>query len=214
MRRRIVGARLPEPAAAGFPRARLVLPRLASRIARFGDGVPPPELVAGTGIQRRDPAARLAVACSVGNDDLTFGGNGCREEFFAAAEFVRHGDHLVPDDFAVVALHGNHAAVGEVGDDQVFPQRAAARAGDVALVIHAGVGHPDELALIRVARVDLINGAPAVGRIHEAVVDEGIHFVFGAVLSDVLHAAQGQRPDQPEIFHVVAIHLRQLRVAR
>ena len=64
------------------------------------------------------------------------------EEPLLVAELVLGGDLLVPDDLAVVAVDGDDAAVGQVGDHQVFPERDAARARRVALVRHAGVGDP------------------------------------------------------------------------
>ena len=53
-------------------------------------------------------------------------------------------------------LIGDHAAVGQVGDDQVFPERDAARARHVALVLHAGIGDPDELALVFGSRASIL----------------------------------------------------------
>jgi hypothetical protein len=77
----------------------------------------------------------------------------------------------------------------------------------------AGVANPDEFAFARVARVDLVDRAPAVGRVHVAVVDQRIDFALGAVGADVLHAAQRQSPHHAQVFHVVTIDLRELRVA-
>ena len=68
--------------------------------------------------------------------------------------------------------------------------------------------------LFRIAGVDLVDRAPAVGGIHEAVVDERIDFVLRAVLPDVLHAAERHRPDHPQVLDVVAVDLRELRIAR
>ena len=84
--------------------------------------------------------------------------------------------------------------------------------GRVALVFHAGVGDPDELAPVRIARVDFINRAPAVGRVHETVVNQRIQLVFRAVLPDVLHAAERQRPDHPKVLDIFAVDLRKLGV--
>src|SRR6185312_17293141 len=175
-------------AAAGFPGVGLVLPGLAAGIAGFGHHVPAPKLVAGLDVERRQPAAGLRVARAVGDQNLAFGGDRGGEEFFLTAEFVRLGDLLVPDDLAGVAVDGDHPAVGQVGDHQVVPQRDAARARDIALVANAGIADPDELALVRIAGVDLVDRAPAVGGVHEAVVDQRIDFVLRAVLADVLHS--------------------------
>src|SRR5207237_7517133 len=130
------------------------------------------------------------------------------EEPLAVAEFIRLGDRLVPDDFAAVAIDRDDAAVGQAADDEVFPQRDAARTRRVALVLYAGIGDPGERSLRRIARVDLVNRAPPIVRVHEAVVDERIDLVLRTVLADVLHPAERQRPDHAEVFHVVPIDLR------
>ena len=80
--------------------------------------------------------------------------------------------------------------------------------------LHAGIAGPDELALVRVARVDLVDRAPAVAGVHEAVVDERIDLALRAVLADVLHAAERERPHQPHVLDVVAVDLGELGIAR
>jgi hypothetical protein len=77
-------------------------------------------------------------------------------------------------------------------------------------VLHAGIGDPDEGALVRIARVDLVDRSPAVCCVHETVVDERVHLVFGAVLPDVLHAAERQRPHHAQVLDVLAVNLCQL----
>ncbi len=62
-------------------------------------------------------------------------------------------------------------------------------------------------------RVDFVKGSPAVARVHEPVVDQRIQLALGAVLPDVLHAAERQRPDHAQIFHVLAVDLRELRIS-
>src|SRR5215510_10623767 len=190
LRRRVVGAGLPQSAAAGLPGIGLVLPGLAAGIAGLRHHVPAPELVAGLGVERGKPAAGLGVAGAVGDQHLAFGGDRRREEFLLAAKLVRLGDLLVPDDLAGVAVDRDHASVGQVGDDEVLPQRDAARAWHVTLVTYAGIADPDELAFVGIARVDLVHRAPAVGGVHEAIVDERVDLVLRAVLADVLHAAK------------------------
>jgi 3',5'-cyclic AMP phosphodiesterase CpdA len=130
-----------------------------------------------------------------------------------AAELVRLCDLLVPHDLAAVAVDGDDAPVGEIVDDEVFPQCDAAALRDVALVLDAGVGDPHELAVVAGAHIDLVDRAPTVGRVHEAIVDQRIDFVLGAVLPDVLHAAERHRPHHAQILDVVAIDLGELRVA-
>ena len=205
----IVGAGLPDAAAAGLPGVVIVLPRLAAGVARLGHRVPAPQLVAGVDVERRHPAARAAVAGAVLDEDLAVGHERRGQEPLLVAELVLGRDLLVPDDLAVVAIDGDDAAVGQVGDDLVFPERDAARARRVAFVRHAGVGHPDELAAVGLARVDLVDRAPAVARVHEAVVDERVDLVLRAVLPDVLHAAERERPHHAQVLHVLAVDLRE-----
>src|SRR5439155_14913366 len=135
LRRGIVRADLPQAAAAGLPRVVGVLPRLAAGIARLRHDVPAPQLVAGTRVERGDPAARLRVAGAVGDNHFAFRGDRRRVEAFPAAELVRLRDHLVPHDFAGVAVRGNYAAVGQIGDHEIFPERDPARARQVALML-------------------------------------------------------------------------------
>src|SRR5437016_8148162 len=55
--RRIVGPGLPEPAAARLPCVVFVLPSFAAGLARIRHRVPAPQLVASSGVERRNPAA-------------------------------------------------------------------------------------------------------------------------------------------------------------
>src|SRR5262249_29077352 len=171
-RGRIVRAGLPQAAAAGLPRVGVVLPGLAALLARLGDGIPAPQLVAGLDVERRDPAARRAVAGAVRHQHLAVDDERRRVEALLVAALVGDGDLLVPHDLARVAVDRDDAPVRQVGDHLVFPQRDAARARQVALVPHAGIADPHELALVGIARVDLVDRAPAVARVHESVVDQ------------------------------------------
>ena len=148
VRGRIVGAGLPDAAAARLPGVVIVLPRFAAGIAGLRHDVPPPQLVAGLDVERRHPAARAAVARAVLDDHLAVGDERRRQELLGAAELLLAGDHLVPDDLAVVAVDRDHAAVGQVGEHQIFPERDAARARRVALVLDAGIGDPHVVALV------------------------------------------------------------------
>src|SRR5882672_8867217 len=168
---RIVGAGLPQPAAAGLPCVGLVLPGLAAGLAGLWDDVPAPQLVAGPRVETGEPAAGAGIAGAVRHDDLAVGRDRRRAEALLVAEFVGLGNLLVPHHFAAVAIDADHAAVVQIGDYEVFPQRDAARLRNVALVLDAGIGNPHELAVVAAAHVDLVDCAPAVARIHEAVVD-------------------------------------------
>ena len=211
--RRVVGPGLPDAAAAGLPGVVIVLPRSAARVAGLRHRVPAPQLRAAVDVERRHPAAGAAVARAVLHQDFAVGYQRCGEEALLVAELVLHRDLPVPDDLAVLAVDGDDAAVWQVGDHLVFPERDAARARHVAFVLDAGVGHPHEAAAARIARVDLVDGAPAVARVHEPVVDERVQLALGTVLSDVLHPAERHRPDHAQVLHVLPVDLRQLGVA-
>src|SRR5438552_11798762 len=101
---RIEGSGLPDPAAAGFPRVVIVFPRFAAGIARLRHRVEPPELLAVLDVERRDPAARAAVARAVLDEDFAIGGERGRQEFLLVAELGLGGDLLVPDDLAVFPI--------------------------------------------------------------------------------------------------------------
>src|SRR5262249_52852324 len=149
----------------------LVLPGLAAGIAGLRDDVPAPQLVAGPRVEAGEPAAGAGIAGTVRHDDLAVGRDRRRAEALLVAEFVGLGNLLVPHDLAAVAIDADHAAIGKIVDDQVFPQRDAARLRNVAFMLDARIGDPDELAVIAAAHVDFIDRAPAVGRVHESVVD-------------------------------------------
>src|SRR5215475_7496284 len=166
----IVGAGLPQAAASRLPGTGLVLPGLAARIAGLGDGIPTPQLLAGAGVEPGKPTAGR-IAGAIGDEHLAVDRQRRGIELLAAAELVDRGDLFVPDDLAAVAVDGDDAAVRQVGDDKVFPQGDAAGARDVALMLDAGIGDPDELAMIGIAGIDLIDRAPAVHGVHESVVD-------------------------------------------
>src|SRR5206468_3141519 len=132
-------------------------PGFAARVAGLGHDVPAPQFLAGPDLERRHPAARSAVARAVLHDDLAVGDQRRGQEFFLPAELGLAGDHLVPYDLAVVAVDRDDPAVRQVGDHEIFPERDAARARGVALVLHAWIAYPDELALGGIARVDLVH---------------------------------------------------------
>src|SRR6516225_6607596 len=184
-RRRIVGPGLPDAAASGLPGVVLVFPGLAARIARLRNRIPAPQFIAGAGIERREPTANGLV----GDDDFALDRQRRGVEMLPAAELVGGGDALVPHDLAAVAVDADDPAVRQVGNDEVLPQRDAAGARRIALMLDAGVGDPHEFAVIGIAGVDLVHRAPAVGGVHEAVVDQRVDLVFRPVLPDILHTA-------------------------
>ena len=104
----------------------IVLPRLATGIARLRNGVPSPELVARLGIERRNPAARAGITRAVLNDHPTVGDKRSSEEPLLSPELVLRRYRFVPDDLPGIAVDGNHATIGQVGEEPIFPERDAA----------------------------------------------------------------------------------------
>src|SRR5258708_27949541 len=99
-RRRVVGAGLPDSAAAGFPGVVVVFPGFASRVAGLGHDVPAPELLAGPHFEPGHPAARSAVARAVLHDHLAVAAQRRGHTSLDSAEFVLAGDLLLSHDLA------------------------------------------------------------------------------------------------------------------
>src|SRR5262249_26355325 len=83
----------------------------------------------------------------------------------------------------------------------------------VALVAHAAIAGADALALVVIARVALIDRAPALARIHVAIFYQRVYLGVGAILSDILHAAERERPHHAQVLDVLAVDLGELGVA-
>ncbi len=191
----------------------VVSPGFAPWIPGFRHDVPTPQFVAGIDVERGHPTAGPRVAGAILDDDLAIGDERRRQELLLTTELIFRGDSFVPEDLAILAIDGDDAAVGQIGNHFVFPERDAACARCVALVLHARIGDPREARPLRVAGIDLVHRAPSVGRVHEAVVDERIDLVFRPVLTDVLHAAQSERPHHAQLLDRFPVDLRQLGVA-
>src|SRR5262249_1230729 len=86
--RRIVRARLPDAATPSFPSVVFILPCFAPGVAGFWYDVPPPKLIAGSRVQRRNPSPCSGISCAVCNDDFALGRDRRRHEFFLVAELV------------------------------------------------------------------------------------------------------------------------------
>src|SRR5437763_4709201 len=134
---RIERSGLPDPAASGFPRVVIVLPRLAAGIAGLGYGVEAPELLAVLDVEGRHPAARARVAGAVLDDHFPVGHERRREEFLLPAELGLACNFLVPENLAVFAVDGDDTSIGKVRENLVFPQGDPARPRRVALVLDA-----------------------------------------------------------------------------
>ena len=164
--RRIVGAGDVERAAAGLPGVGLVLPGLAAGLARRRDRERLPFELAGLGVERGDPAAHAVVAAGAADDDLVLE----RERRGGDLHAVLVVQVGVPDDLAGLLVGRDHAPVetGD-GDDEIAPQRDAAV--PVRLLL-AGIHLPQGAALGTRAHVDLVDHAPDIGDVEEAVVNQ------------------------------------------
>ncbi len=163
----IKGARDVEGAAAGLPGIGLVLPGFAAGLAGCGDREALPFQVAGLRVERGHPAAHAVVAAGAADDHGILQRERRRGDLHALlVEQV-----LVPDDLSSLLVGRDHAPV-ETGDrdHQVVPKRDAAVA--VGLLL-AGIHLPEHAALRARAHVDLVDHAPDIGDVHEAVVDQG-----------------------------------------
>ena len=57
-------------------------------------------------------------------------------------------------------------------------------------MVDARVGNPLEPSIVRVSGINFVDRSPAIGGVHEAVVDQRIDFGFGTILTDILHPAE------------------------
>ena len=147
-------------------------------------------------VERREPAARAAVAGAVGDQHLAFGGDRRGAEALLRCRTRRRPATFLSQTISPLSrLSAIDAAIRQVGDHEIFPQRdAAGAAGRLPSWRTPGSLTQTNSPLLRLARVDLVDRAPAVGGVHEAVVDQRIDLVLGAVLADILHAARAPAP--------------------
>ena len=210
---RVVAACDPGRAAAVRGRA-LVLPGLRAGLAGRGDGVGAPDFLVGVEVGRRDPAADAVLGAGNARDREVLDDERSARDHLA---LVGIGDLALPGDLAGVLVGGDDAAVQRVRDDLVAPERhaavvdAAARDGARPVVVGLGVHLPDEIALTAVG-VDLVDGAPAVGDVHEAVLDDG-RALKAAVRPDAaaLDAAERYGPSNLQVLDVAGVDLVERR---
>ena len=121
----------------------------------------------------------------------------------------------LPGDLAGLLVGRDQPAVERVGDDEIAPQCDAAivdaAAGDGASPVMVGLGiHlPDQLAAAAM-RIDLVDRAPAVGDVEEAVLGDG-RALQPAMAPDAaaLDAAELHGPGDLQVLHVIAVDLVQ-----
>src|SRR6266436_3066349 len=109
-------------------------------------------------------------------------------------------DLALPHDLAGRLVDGEHSPVQRDRDHLVLPQRNTAvvdaAAGDVTRPgpIGAGIHFPFDDPFLAAGDVDGINRSPAVGRIEDAILDQGRRFeIAEGIASAALEAAQRHR---------------------
>ena len=173
----IDGRRLPDVGAAvqirlGAIGIGIVRRRPGLRAARAGIGHRPemPQLLAGLGVERRELAARLAVAAGNAGIDCAFvverrGGDG--------VAVLPLADHGAPHLLAGAGVERHEGAVELADEHLALADRhaaivpAAAHGADA--LVEAGAVLPDQRAGARVERGDIVI---AGGEIHDAVFDD------------------------------------------
>ncbi len=157
----------PHRAAADLPGVVLVLPGLAAGLARRRDDVFAPFELAGRRVERGDPVAHAAVAAGRADDDLVL-----HRERRGGELHVRLVVEVgLPHDLAGFLVGADDARrVARRGDDEIAPQRSAAvRQRHLLLArIHA----PEDAAGFARAAVDLVEHAPLIDDVEEAVLGE------------------------------------------
>src|SRR5262249_36433383 len=157
----------PNRGAADLPGVVLVLPGFAAGLARRRDHVFAPQKLAGLTVEPGDPVAHAAVAAGGAHDDLVLDRQRRGGELHVRL-VVQIG---LPHHLAVVLVGGDDAGgiVGG-GDDEVAPQGCAAVRQRQLLL--AGIHAPDDAAHVARAYVDLVDHAPLVDDVEEAVLGE------------------------------------------
>ena len=198
--------------AAGNPRRsteaalhRQPVPGVVIGIAGMGDGIDPPQLLAGLGIVAGDEAATGLGIAATGHalDHLAVDDEGTAG---IAPALIPVGRGMVPDHLAGLGVERDDMGVGRGGDEIALIDRHVAggevlRVGDqpgreIALVF------PDQVAGRRIERLDLV---AEIEDVEHAVMDDGRR----------LGGAAGERPAPRdlEIFHIGFVDLLQRAVA-
>src|SRR6185295_5941167 len=122
-----------------------------------------------------DPAANAIFTAGAADDR-----NVAHDQRRSSQRFgnCRIGDLALPDDLAGRLVDGDQPAVERDRDHLVLPERHAAvvdaAAGDITGpgLVGLGVHAPLEGALLSARHIDGVDRAPAVGHVHDAVLDD------------------------------------------
>src|SRR5207249_4388969 len=164
-------------------------------LAGARDGVGAPELLSSVEIGAVDEAADAVFAAGAADDRHV--AHDQRRRGYRLGD-RRIGDLALPDDLAGRLVGGNEPAVECDRDHLVLPQRHAAvvdtAAGDVTGpgLVGLGIHAPLDGTLLAARDVDGIDRAPAVGHIHDAVLNDrgGLQIAVLVAGAGALDAAQ------------------------
>src|SRR5262249_23628286 len=182
----IIGSGFPDRRAAVLPALLAVLPGLVAGLAGARNGVGAPDLLAGVEVGAVDEAADTIFTAGAADD-----GDVAHDQWRSSERLgdCRIGDLALPGDLAGRLVDGDQPAVERDRDHLVLPQRNATvvdtaaghitRPGLVGLGIHA----PLEGALLSVRYVDGVDRAPAIGHVHDAVLDDGCAFQIAMLVA-------------------------------
>src|SRR6185312_7342949 len=111
--------------AAGLPR--IARPRFIPGLAFRRDGVRPPELLAGPGVERADEPADAEIAARDADDDLVFDDDGCvRDRELLDRLVADFFDGVIPDDLAGLRVDRHQVRVDRAHVERVAQDRQAA----------------------------------------------------------------------------------------
>ena len=164
----VVAAGDPHGAAAGCPGIVIVLPGLAAGLARRRDHVIAPGQLAGLGVEAGDEVAHPMIAAGSTHHNLVLDGERGGGELQIHLLVVEIG---LPFDLAGFLVGGDHARrIVRGRDDERAPQRGAA-VGERELLL-LGIHAPHDPRGIAGAHVDLVDDAPQIDDVHEAILDQ------------------------------------------
>src|SRR5262249_53221647 len=171
---RIVGGSLPDRRAAMFPVLLAILPGLIAGLAGTRNRIGTPQPLSGVEIGSFDESTDAVFAPGCPDDRHIAHHQWSMRERLAER---RVGDLALPHLLASRLVDREQPATKRDGDDLVLPQRHAAvvdaAAGDVSRpgAIGLGIEFPAQRRLLAAGDVIGIDDAPAVGDVHDAVLD-------------------------------------------
>ena len=213
---RIIRGGLPDRRAAVLPALLAVLPGFVARLAGTRNGVGAPDALAGVEVGAVDEAADAELAPGGADDSNVAHDQRCRGQRLGDR---RIGDLALPGDLAGRLVDGDQPAVERDRDHLVLPQCDAAvvdaATGDITGpgLVGLGVHAPLEGALLAACHVDGVDRAPAVGHVHDAVLDDRRAFQVAVLVASAgaFDATESDAERDLEILDVAGVDGLELR---